>query len=207
MARTGRPRSFDEQEVVARARDLFWSRGYGATSVRDLVDGLGVERGSLYGAFGDKRQLFLQAVALYIRENQERLEAVLAAGPVLPTLRRVLTEPASLTSGSGNDRHRGCLVGNTTAELVPGDDDAKALVAAAYAGFVQVVSEALRRGQASGEVITTATPEAQALLLQMLFQGSTLISRAGIDREQLNQSIDVLIDSLRQPETSESLPK
>ena len=54
MARTGRPRAFDTQQALARARDLFWSRGYAATSVQDLVDELGVQRGSLYAALDRK---------------------------------------------------------------------------------------------------------------------------------------------------------
>jgi TetR/AcrR family transcriptional repressor of nem operon len=201
MARIGRPRSFDEDEVLERARDLFWSRGYGATSVQDLVDDLAVQRASLYGAFGDKRALYLRAVSLYVQENREQLEAALRTGPVLPALRRMLAQPGSLANAAGNHQSRGCFVGNTTAELVPGDDDAKTLVAAAYEGFVEVVCEALRRGQASGEVVTTSTPEAQALLAQMVFQGSALVARSGIDRERLDQSIDVLIGALRRPKT------
>jgi len=200
MARAGRPRSYDEKEVVERARDVFWSRGYHATSVQDLVDDLALQRASLYNAFGDKHSLYLRALSLYVRENLEKLEAALRSGPVLPALRRMLTNPASVTGVSGRHQPRGCLVGNTTAELVPGDDAAQALVSAAYDGFVEVVCDALRRGQANGEVVTTATPEAQALLLQIVFQGSALVARAGIDRRRLNQSIDALIDSLRQPE-------
>ncbi len=200
MARTGRPRSYDEEEVVERARNLFWSRGYHATSVQDLVDDLSLQRASLYNAFGDKHSLYLRALSLYVRENLEKLEAALRSGPVLPALRRMLTNPATLTGVSGRHQPRGCLVGNTTAELVPGDDAAQALVAAAYDGFVEVVSDALRRAQENGEVVTTATPEAQALLLQIVFQGSSLVARAGIDRRRLDQSIDALIDSLRQPE-------
>jgi len=200
VARTGRPRSYDEEEAVERARNLFWSRGYHATSVQDLVDDLALQRASLYNAFGDKHSLYLRALSLYVRENLEKLEAALRSGPVLPALRRMLTNPATLTGTSGSHQPRGCLVGNTTAELVPGDDAAQALVAAAYDRFVEIVSDALRRAQANGEVVTTATPEAQALLLQIVFQGSALVARAGIDRRRLDQSIDALIDSLRQPE-------
>jgi TetR/AcrR family transcriptional repressor of nem operon len=199
MARTGRPRAFDEKQALARARDLFWSRGYSATSVQDLVDELAVQRGSLYAAFGDKRSLYLKAVALYAQENRERLEAILRTGPVLPALRRILTEPAALTGAQpSRQNRRGCLVGNTTAELVPGDDDARALVAAAYDGFIQVVAAALRRAQASGEVAATATPQAQAEMLLLLFQGSALVSRAEADRDRLHAGIDAALDALRQ---------
>src|ERR1700733_12691080 len=128
MARPGRPRAFDTQQTLARARDLFWSRGYAATSVQDLVDELGVQRGSLYGAFGDKHDLYLQAVAVYARENRDQLETILQADPILPALRQMLLQPSTLTGAPDNQQgRRGCLIGNTTAELVPGDDAAKAL--------------------------------------------------------------------------------
>ncbi len=197
MARTGRPREFDENETLARACDVFWSRGYGATSVQDLVDELGVQRGSLYATFGDKRDLYLKAVALYARENREYLEAILATGPVLPALRRILIEPAALTGQRSGRKRRGCLVGNTTAELVPADDDARAAVTAAYNGFLRVVTAALTRAQASGEVTTTASPRAQADMLLMLFQGSALVSRANTDRQRRQAGIDAALNALR----------
>ena len=124
MARTGRPREFDEQQALARARDLFWSQGYEATSVQDLVDALAVQRGSLYAAFGDKRSLYLKAVSLYARENRAQLEAALQTGPVLPALRRMLTQPDTLTGALASATPRGCLIGNTTAQLAPGDEAA-----------------------------------------------------------------------------------
>ena len=198
MARTGRPRAFDPQQALARARDLFWSRGYAATSVQDLVDELGLQRGSLYAAFGDKHDLYLKSVALYARENREQLQAILKDDPVLPALRRMLLEPSALTGAPDHPLgRRGCLVGNTTAELVPGDDAARALAAAAYDGFTDVVTAALARAQATGEVTASATPQAQARLLLLLFQGSALVSRAQPDRQRLAASIDVAVDALR----------
>jgi TetR/AcrR family transcriptional repressor of nem operon len=198
MARTGRPRAFDTQEALARALDVFWSRGYAGTSVQDLVDKLAVQRGSLYAAFGDKHSLYLKAVELYARRNREQLEAMLESGPVLPVLRRMLLEPAALTGApDGAEGRRGCLVGNTTAELLPGDEAARALAAAAYDGFVAVVSDALRRAQAAGEVTTSATPEAQAQLLLLLFQGSALVARATADESRLAAGVDAALDALR----------
>ena len=92
----------------------------------------------------------------------------------------------------------GCLIGNATTELVPGDDDARALVAAAFDGFIQVAAAALRRAQASGEVAASATPEAQAEMLLILFQGSALVSDAEADRGRLHAGIDAALDALRQ---------
>jgi TetR/AcrR family transcriptional repressor of nem operon len=198
MARTGRPRAFDTEQALARARDLFWSGGYGATSVQDLVDELGLQRGSIYAAFGDKRSLYLEAVARYARDNCERLEVVLRDGPLLPALRRMLVDPATLTGAPARQQERrGCLVGNTVAELVPGDEGARALTAAAFDGVLNVLTEALRRGQAAGEITTSATPNAQAQLLLLLFQGSALVSRSQADRAPLVAGIDAALDALR----------
>lgn len=197
MARTGRPRSFDEQQVLERARDVFWSNGYAATSIQDLVDALEVQRGSLYAAFGDKRRLYLKAVQLYARENRESLERILQADPLLPALRSMLLDPAYLTgTPAPTGPTRGCLVGNTTAELVPQDDTARAVAAAAYDGFIAVAAAALARAQANGEVVDTATPEAQAELLLTLFQGAALVARAS-GRSRLNAGIEFALDSLR----------
>jgi TetR/AcrR family transcriptional repressor of nem operon len=199
MPRTGRPRAFDENNVLAEARDLFWAQGYGATSVQDLVDGLSLQRGSLYGAFGDKRALYLKAVTLYATENRRRLESALdGAQEVLPVLRRILAAPATLTSPAGRSPTRGCLVGNTTAELVPADEDARTLVSTAFDGFVEVVTRALSRAQERGEVTTAATPQAQAQLLLVLFQGSALIARVDAgNRLRIIAGIDAAIDGLR----------
>jgi TetR/AcrR family transcriptional repressor of nem operon len=90
------------------------------------------------------------------------------------------------------------VVGNTTAELVAGDGDARALVAAAFDGFIQVEAAALRRAQASGEAAASATPEAQAEMLLLLFRGSALVSRAEADRGRLHAGIDAALDALRQ---------
>ncbi|MFF4621778.1 TetR/AcrR family transcriptional regulator [Nonomuraea jabiensis] len=198
MARTGRPRAFDKDEALERALLLFWSRGYGATSVQDLVDALALERGSLYGAFGDKRQFYLAAVQLYWDTYERELVAALEAGPVLPALREVLANPARAQEyASDVGVPQGCMIGNTTAELVPQDSEAREIVARSHARFIQVVADALRRAQAGGEVTQTATPEAQAQLLLFTVQGLSLVSRAGLDTSAALAAVDALIDALR----------
>ena len=198
MARTGRPRAFDKDQALERALLLFWSRGYGATSVQDLVDALALERGSLYGAFGDKRQFYLAAVQLYWDTYERRLLTALEAGPVLPALREVLTHPTRAQEyASDVGVPQGCMIGNTTAELVPHDTEARDLVARSHARFSQIVADALRRAQATGEVTQAATPEAQAQLLLFTVQGLSLVSRTGLDTSAALAAIDALIDALR----------
>ncbi|MEV1201867.1 TetR/AcrR family transcriptional regulator [Microbispora rosea] len=198
MARTGRPRAFDKDQALERALLLFWSRGYGATSVQDLVDALALERGSLYGAFGDKRRFYLAAVQLYWDTYERQLVTALEAGPVLPALREVLANPARAQEyASDVGVPQGCMIGNTTAELVPWDAEAREIVARSHARFTQTVSNALRRAQAAGEVTQAATPEAQAQLLLFTVQGLSLVARAGLDTSAALAAVDALIDALR----------
>ncbi|GLZ12875.1 TetR family transcriptional regulator [Actinomadura sp. NBRC 104425] len=198
MARTGRPRAFDKDQALERALMLFWSRGYGATSVQDLVDALALERGSLYGAFGDKRSFYLAAVRLYWDTYERRLAAALESGPVLPALREVLATPARVKEyASDVGVPQGCMIGNTTAELVPHDAEAREIVTRAHTRFIRIVADALRRAQAEGEVTKDAAPEAQAQLLLFTVQGFSLISRTGLDTAAALAAVDALIDSLR----------
>lgn len=198
MARTGRPRAFDKDQALERALLLFWSRGYGATSVQDLVDALALERGSLYGAFGDKRSFYLAAVQLYWDTYERRLTEALEAGPVLPALREVLATPVRAQEyASDLGVPQGCMIGNTTAELVPHDAEASEIVARSHARFTRIVADALRRAQADGEVRQDAGPEAQARLLLFTVQGLSLVSRTDLDTAGTLAAVDALIDALR----------
>ena len=198
MARTGRPREFNKEQTLERALELFWSRGYGATSIQDLVDALAIERGSLYGAFGDKRRFYLDAVRLYWEVYERHLTTTLDTTPLLPALREILTHPARLDELiSDRGVPQGCLVGNTTAELVPQDSEATEIVTRSYHRFTDIVAGALRRAQAAGEVTTNSSPEAQAQLLLYIVQGLSLVSRAGLDQRAALTAIDTAVDGLR----------
>jgi len=100
MARTGRPREFDTDVALEKARDIFWASGYNGTSIGDLVEALALKRGSIYAAFGDKRQLYLAAVELYWRRYEETLQEALAAVPLLPALRDVLRDGEAGVDGA-----------------------------------------------------------------------------------------------------------
>lgn len=198
MARTGRPRGFDPAETLERARGIFWASGYSGTSIQDLVDGLAVERGSLYAAFGDKRLLYLEAVKLYWSEYEIALESALSSVPLLPALRELLVMPAELGAVATNpDAPHGCMMGNTAAELVPHDAEATAIVKDSFARFVHTVADGLRAAQDRGEVTTASAPEAQAQLLLVLAEGTSLLARAGTDPTKATAAIDAALAGLR----------
>ncbi|MFC5822176.1 TetR/AcrR family transcriptional regulator [Nonomuraea harbinensis] len=194
MPRTGRPRSFDDDQVVGRALELFWRRGYAATSLRDLKEELDVLPGSLYAAYGDKHGLFLRALDRYVggaREQAAELDA--AGGPVLPRVRELLMsvlEAARVTPG------RGCMLGNTSAELLPADEAAGRLVHEGFGALEAGLERALDAARRAGEVRADVDCGAQARLLLGLMQGLHVLARAEADPGRLADAVDAALAPL-----------
>src|SRR5260370_8363930 len=120
-----RPKEFDREDALDRAMGVFWSKGYAATSVEDLVAYMGIQRGSLYGTFGDKRTLFLTALDRYQRVvARELFEALETPGSGIEAIRRFFR----LRVEGSLDRSRpyGCLVTNSAVELSRSDRGAAA---------------------------------------------------------------------------------
>ena len=107
----GRPRSFDRDLALDVALGLFWTHGYEGVSIADLTTAIGIAPPSLYAAFGDKRQLFQQAVALYeAREGAALAAALNQPGPARPAIAAMLAQAARAYVRGGENRGRGCLV-------------------------------------------------------------------------------------------------
>src|SRR5437879_10594894 len=116
----GRPRSFDTEAAVERAMGVFWSRGYHATALPDLLRATKLSRGSLYAAFGDKHSLFLRALDRYIADALTRMDVELAPRKVpVAGLRAYLAGYVERASGAHG--RRGCLLVATAMELAGHD--------------------------------------------------------------------------------------
>jgi TetR/AcrR family transcriptional repressor of nem operon len=192
MARTGRPRSFQDRDVVDRAKDTFWQRGYAATSMRDLKEQVGVLPGSLYGAFGDKHALYIRALERYA-DGTRAAAAPLLDAPVLPQLRNLLTD---ILTAACTTPGRGCMLGNTAAELLPGDDTVGRVVRDAFRELESAIEQALALGQQTGEVRENLDCGAQARLLVAVMQGLHIVARTEPDPRRLDDVIDAVLNPL-----------
>ena len=118
MART---KEFDPDAALQRALELFWERGYEATSMADLVEHLGVARASIYATFGGKHELYLKALERYVRVGDPASSTALSQpGPALPAVRALVERVRRRSRRATSDR-RGCMVVNTAVELAPHD--------------------------------------------------------------------------------------
>jgi TetR/AcrR family transcriptional repressor of nem operon len=125
MART---KDFDPDKLLVQALDLFWEQGYEHTSVQDLVDHLGIGRGSMYNAFGDKRSLFLAALDHYLKNGVARIRSLLDSVPPAEAMQRLFE--IFIDEIMNDPRHRGCFVVNLSTELAPRDPDVAAMLKA-----------------------------------------------------------------------------
>ena len=181
MART---REFDVDTALAGAMNVFWSKGYEATSLDDLCEVTGLSRSSLYATFGSKRDLLLRSVDRYVEERNPRLAAVLAQPiPVRDAFGELTRQFIDqIVSGPGR---RGCFLGNCAAELPRGDRAALARVRRGLEATEATFREALVRARARGELTDDADVDAIARFLTAGFQGLRLVGKVNPDRTML----------------------
>src|SRR5271165_3174573 len=148
--RRGRPRAFEPEAALGQAMDAFWKEGFAATSLDDLSAATGLNRPSLYGAFGDKRALYVQAYRRY-REHVRETFAPLFTGrtPMRAKLKRIFLAALDLYL-SGEDGPRGCFTVLTASSDAIVDPEIRAIVAEAIEridrGFERLFAEARSAG-------------------------------------------------------------
>jgi TetR/AcrR family transcriptional regulator, transcriptional repressor for nem operon len=191
-----RTKGFEPEAALEAAMELFWSRGYEATSMRDLLDGMGIGRGSFYDTFGDKRSLFLAALdrfeetrTAWAIETLENSESALGGiEEVFERTVRNLTERGP---------RRGCLMANSAVELAPHDAEIEARIARYVRRLGAAFEDAVARARQSGELSTEHDPKALARFLVNSIHGLRVLARSGADQEALEDAARVTLEVLR----------
>lgn len=189
-----RPRSFDENDVLDRALDTFWHKGYEATSMQDLVDAMGISRASLYNAFGSKHALFIEVLKHYEEQRMhqivERLrDASISAAEAIRNVLEQAAEDAAVENG------RGCLITNTATEMCARDVECAEHVQSTFARIEAAFEAALQRGQAAGE-LTVDDTQATARFLTNSLQGLRVMTMAHPDRSALHDVVNVTMQTI-----------
>ncbi len=188
-----RPKQFDPDVALDRAMHTFWTHGYAGTTPQRLVDDLGIGRGSLYGTFGSKDELFARALDRYrASSSQAVVDALAGAGTGAERLRAAMAAVAhALASGPP-----GCLLTTTAVELAPSDERVATAVAETLesqrAAFEQVVAD----GVHDGSLVPGLDPLTTATWLLATTNGLQVLARTGTDADRLvavlTHAVDVL---------------
>ncbi len=179
-----RPRAFEEGVALDAAIDCFWSRGYEATSVRDLSERMGIGGTSLYNAFGDKRALFVQALERYMdRATRERIRRLETSLPPKQAIRQFFRE---IVERAVNDRdRRGCFLINSALEVAPHDAELGAEIAERLGEIEAFLRRSVQAAQADGSVPKDRNSREIARLLLGVLLGIRVLARSKPDRALL----------------------
>ncbi len=192
MART---KEFDPDVAVASAIEVFWEQGYANTSMQDLVDRLGLNRGSLYGTFGSKHELFVSALSRYCAEAPlALLQALETDGPLLPRLRTALV--TLVDADLADPDRRGCLLLNSAMEALPEDRETAVLFERTIETIRTSFEAAIRRAQVDGELPGSLDPQDGAAFLVTTLQGLRVMAKGASERAPLVASVDLAIKAL-----------
>lgn len=192
----GRPIEFDPQQAVGAAMELFWRRGYEATSLQALLDAMAISKSSFYQAFGNKQQLFERCL-LQFRESQvRRMQAALGRSPsAMAFLRSALR--AAAAEADAASAPKGCLIMNTATEFAGRDASIATLVAGGAADFFAVFHDAVRRAQQEGDIAADRKADALARYVVTTIAGLKTMVKAGLPRAAVLEVADVALGALR----------
>ncbi|NOK14996.1 MULTISPECIES: TetR/AcrR family transcriptional regulator [Corallococcus] len=191
-----RPRTFDEAQVLRAVRDQFWNKGYAATSMDDLMQATGLGKGSLYGAFGDKHQLFLKVFDAYCVSSVESVKKTLE-GPdagALERLRQYLLGVATASAAPAN--RRGCLLGRGTSELAAQDARVADRALETFQGLEAAFVRCLEQAKAQGDLAAHAEPRKLGAMLLAVMRGLEAVGKAGMDEASLRGMVETAFEGL-----------
>jgi TetR/AcrR family transcriptional regulator, transcriptional repressor for nem operon len=189
-----RPKAFSREKAQMQALQLFWRKGYAATSIEDLVETLQLSRSSLYGTFGDKRTLFLEVLKLYSERVISRIVRTLneSSSPVAGF--QTLFDELSLGVGTETGA-MGCFMVNSVAELVPYDPEVTRIATAYSETLQRLFTEAFAATQ--NKVTSNQTPAQLAAYVFNAVQGMRILIKSGATREQIQSIISITLQVLQ----------
>jgi AcrR family transcriptional regulator len=197
--RRGRPRAYEPEVALARALDVFWKDGFAATSLDDLSAATGMNRPSLYGAFGDKRELYIKSYESYRDRARQRMGETFAIDlPRREMLQRIYAIALDMYL-SGKDGPRGCFTVMTATSEAVFDPSIRAMVISGLVETDRFFARIFKRAQERGELAASADPQVLALLASATLHTIAVRARAQVPRAELEAIVNGALDVMCGP--------
>ncbi|MEC1179493.1 TetR/AcrR family transcriptional regulator [Metasolibacillus meyeri] len=193
MART---REFDEESVLDAAMQLFWEKGYEATSLSDLTARMGIQRPSIYSTFGDKKELFETALRKYTMAHASKVRATLQSCTSVRQAFVNFFEEVVAAEYTG-DLNRGCFCINTMVELAPHDERFEILTREHQSYLAVIFQETIERGIQSGELEANTNAKSLAQTLIVTLIGITVMMKSQPQRSFIDNAITATLTLLK----------
>jgi AcrR family transcriptional regulator len=191
--RRGRPRAYEPDVALAKALDLFRKDGFAATSLDDLSAATGMNRPSLYGAFGDKRELYIKSYQRYRDDAREAMIDIFRSEqPIRERLKRIYA--VALDIYLGGEIPRGCFTVMTAASEAVLDPDIRVMVLDGFVALDKAFISCFRRAKEKGELRESADPFVLGHLASATIHTIAIRARARVPRKELEAIVDGAID-------------
>ncbi len=191
-----RQREFNKEQALEAAMEVFWSKGFEAASLSDLTAEMGIQRPSLYAAFGDKKELFESALRRYNTWHASRIRNLLQQEESVISSFRHLFQQIGASADEHINRHRGCFCINTMVELAPHDSKFSVLTREHQMYLAVIFREAIVRGQQIGEIDAALHAEAIANSLVVSMIGLTVMMKSNPEPAMIKQAIEAALSLL-----------
>ena len=191
-----RAKEFNEEEVLDKAVDLFWYKGYNGISAQEIVDGLGLSRSSLYDTYGDKRTLFIKALKRYrIRETGAMITLLDDAQDVFSIIKDIFKTSGrdSLVDKLG----MGCFIVNSRIELAAHDAEIAEIISESRAAMEDGFLRAVERGQMSGQISQKQSARALASFLVNNLWGLKTYGKADPEKSVIDDTVNIILAVLK----------
>ncbi len=190
-----RPQEFDTGQALRSAMHVFWSKGYEAASLADILTATGLSKSSLYATFGDKRSLFLAAFDAFRKERLAHLHRILNDGrPARQSIEVFFREVVAHVAGPADQC--GSMTANEAVELAPHDVSVQKLVAEDFQAIEDALAQASERGQADGSIASREEARKLARFLVVGLGGLEVMARAKFERIRLDDAVTVMMATL-----------
>jgi TetR/AcrR family transcriptional repressor of nem operon len=192
MART---KDFDENEVLAKAIQLFWHKGYNGTSMQDLVDGLGISRSSLYDTYTDKHTLFIKALESYQKAGAAKIECIINQDS---SSKDIIRQLLALTTGEliDDQQQKGCFLVNAGVEVAPHDQQVNQMVCQNDRQMEEAFYQVIKKGQDKGELNAGQDARALSRFILNSVKGMRVTAKSTTDKSIFEDIIKLTISAL-----------
>jgi TetR/AcrR family transcriptional repressor of nem operon len=192
----GRPREFDEEQVLDAAMKAFWANGYESTSLADLVSVTGLHKGSLYQAFGDKHSLFIQTLHRYLRNVRDHKNQILeSADTPLGGIRAVLHGIINM-SELDSSCPQGCMAVKSMVELAPHDAEVRRIMDDHKNSMRVSMESRLAQAQANGELGKDKSPKMISALIMIFMDGLAAQAAGPVKADEAHAVLDAQLDAV-----------
>ncbi|HEY4111921.1 TetR/AcrR family transcriptional regulator [Puia sp.] len=190
-----RTKSFNEEDTLDKAKEVFWQKGYNGTPPQDILEGTGLSRSSLYDTYGDKRTLFIKTLNRYRQcETAGAIQYLDESADPVQAIRRVFQ--GAYEALMTEQPRRGCLMVNTLSELAPHDEEVESIVRENRQALEDAYMRTIKRGQRLGQIAKSHQPRALARYLLNSLWGLTTNLKLGLDKKAADDIVRITLSVL-----------